>query len=111
MKTLYYTRISVQAVRPADIADPFVAEVAFATETMPHQATGAVLDSLVYLGVHRGGTELMTVIRDTIPLVALPQGLSIDKPEWSDGEVDVWILRQARKPQEETTSRNHDLDV
>jgi hypothetical protein len=77
----------------------FVADVAFATEKMPYEATNAVLDSLVYLDVHSGGSDFITVIGDTFPLAGLPHGFSIDTPEWSNGEVDVWILLRARQPQ------------
>jgi hypothetical protein len=49
MKALYLTRISLRTIRPTDMEPMFLSDVAFATAEMPHEATSAVLDSLVYL--------------------------------------------------------------
>ena len=99
MKTLYCTRITLRTIRPSDMEPQFVADVAFATEKMPHEATTPVLDSLVYLDVHKGSSDFMTVIGDTFPLAGLPDGFSIDTPQWSNGEVDVWVIQRAGQPQ------------
>ncbi len=69
-----------------------IAEVAFEAND-PHKVTSFILDALDALAITKHDSGMLTEFGDITPLDSLPPGKAAERPEWSNDDIKVWIIK------------------
>lgn len=74
-----------------------VAEVVFQAED-PHANFQSVLDGLSALEVIKDVPGATFQPRDIVRLADLPHGKTVDRPDWSNTRVKLWVIQPVCRP-------------
>lgn len=91
MSRFHHTTVKRRPVHSNPDQAKTVAEVVFETKD-PNAATSFILDAVDALGVPRSDSTTLTELGDIIRLEHLPFGLDLEKPDWANESVKMWLI-------------------
>ena|SRR6266480_1632507 len=105
MSNYHHTIVSRRPLHSAPTEAKPVAEVVFEAEN-PHTATGFILDALDALGVTKTDSGMLSGFGNIVRLDGPPAGMPIDKPDWRNESVKLWLIKSSNQTMQPTAGRS-----
>jgi hypothetical protein len=101
MNNYHHTIVSRRPLYSAPTEAKPVAEVVFEAEN-PNTAAAFILDALDALGVTKTDSGMLSEFSKIVRLDGPPAGMPVDKPDWSNESVKLWLTNPSNQSLEPT---------